>query len=668
MSEKDREDLFPAEEPTTEQPAEKEDLFAENAADDMAADDLQEDIQEDIEESNVETFVPTEYFTEEEAPRRRIWIIILIAVGAVLLAAIIGAFCWYLKLKNNPASVFDMPSAAATTTPDSFELETDATPSPLPAGEDEPEATLEPTATPTLDPYAELEQRADTSIMKNILTVCLIGVDYADERESGYGGKAKDNAFHADVILLLAINFDENRVDMISLPRDTYSKIPGVKGIYKINASLDCGGGLFAEDGAGFKKVCETASWQLGGTPVDYYYAVTMPAVKQLGDAVGGVDFDLDIDFKIQGRSYTKGLQHMDGQGILDYLRVRKNIAQSGDNNRVKRQKKMLVALFDSMKEQNLILKIPDILEAFDGQLFTNTNLEQTAALALFAYNLDSKDVGMYSMGSGSNGTSGVTNIFNWNFCLTDQKNRVNLIKQIYGVDVPQHLEYSRTYAWYRWDMMLSKKYVSTCEDLTDYVKKVIAKDDLLPEATEEPAPTETPEEPTEEPSKPTDTPTSTEEPAKPADTPAPAEPPAEPAPGEEQTFSRPAAQNGIVRLSAMNTVSTPVRSVSDVRVNDNTETRRYTVEDRELFYSYLDALDELAEDMTAASAQADKYLKGNSNHLGTSTDSLEASMNRVKNLATSVAQTFGYSTSKLSWHVSYETDRDFNEIKVNFN
>lgn len=117
-----------------------------------------------------------------------------------------------------------------------------------------------------------------------------------------------------------------------------------------------------------------------------------------------------------------------------------------------------------------------------------------------------------------------------------------------------------------------------------------------------------------------------------------------------------------------MNTVSTPVRSVSGVRVNDNTETRRYTVEDRELFYSYLDALDELAEDMTAASAQADKYLKGNSNHLGTSTDSLEASMNRVKNLATSVAQTFGYSTSKLSWHVSYETDRDFNEIKVNFN
>lgn len=667
MSEKDREDLFPAEEPT-EQPAEKEDLFAENAADDMAADDLQEDIQEDIEESNVETFVPTEYFTEEEAPRRRIWIIILIAVGAVLLAAIIGAFCWYLKLKNNPASVFDMPSAAATTTPDYFELETDATPSPLPAGEDEPEATLEPTATPTLDPYAELEQRADTSIMKNILTVCLIGVDYADERESGYGGKAKDNAFHADVILLLAINFDENRVDMISLPRDTYSKIPGVKGIYKINASLDCGGGLFAEDGAGFKKVCETASWQLGGIPVDYYYAVTMPAVKQLGDAVGGVDFDLDIDFKIQGRSYTKGLQHMDGQGILDYLRVRKNIAQSGDNNRVKRQKKMLVALFDSMKEQNLILKIPDILEAFDGQLFTNTNLEQTAALALFAYNLDSKDVGMYSMGSGSNGTSGVTNIFNWNFCLTDQKNRVNLIKQIYGIDVPQHLEYSRTYAWYRWDMMLSKKYVSTCEDLTDYVKKVIAKDDLLPEATEEPAPTETPEEPTEEPSKPTDTPTSTEEPAKPADTPAPAEPPAEPAPGEEQTSSRPAAQNGIVRLSAVNTVSTPVRSVSGVRVNDNTETRRYTVEDRELFYSYLDALDELAEDMTAASAQADKYLKGNSNHLGTSTDSLEASMNRVKNLATSVAQTFGYSTSKLSWHVSYETDRDFNEIKVNFN
>lgn len=682
MSEKDREELFPTEELAAVS-VESEELFPADGPAEQEESAPQEEPFEDIElfpaeeaggqtggelpedggESNVETFIPTEYFTDEEAPRRRIWIIVLIAVGALLLAAVIGAFCWYLKLKNNPASVFDIPQTTAI--PLNVNIEVEETPAP--SLEPLTETTPEPTATPTLDPYATLEQRADTSIMQNILTVCLIGVDYADERETGYGGKAKDNAFHADVILLLAINFDENRVDMISLPRDTYSKIPGIDGIYKINASLDCGGGLFAEDGAGFKKVCETASWQLGGLPVDYYYAVTMPAVKQLGDAVGGVDFDLDIDFTIQGRSYKQGIQHMDGQGILDYLRVRKNIAQSGDNNRVKRQKKMLVALFESMKEQNLILKIPDILSAFEGQLYTNTNLEQTAALALFAYNLNSNDIGMYSMGSGSSGTSGVTNIFNWNFCLTDQQNRVDLIEKIYGVKVPQHLEYTRTYAWYRWDTMLAKKAMSTCSDLTAYAKKALEADDQLPIATPIPEPTETPYEPTEKPADPTEKPADPTE--KPADPPEdPTAPPAEGGNDGEQASYRTAARDGFVRLSAHTGAGDTAQQASSAPRTDNTGTRRYTDADHELFYEYLDALDALSEAMTEASEQASKYLNGKSNHLGTATDTLEARINRVKSMATSVANTFGYSASKLNWHVSYETDSDFNEVKVNFN
>ena len=251
---------------------------------------------------------------------------------------------YYLGLDNGGTN-----TKAALFTPDGTQVavESVATAALTPAPSAGP--TDEPTPSPTIDPYTELQQQADTSIMKNILNVAFIGVDYAEERLSGYGGKAEDNAFHADVILVLAINFDENRVDMISIPRDTYAKIPGVKGIYKINASLDCGGGLFAENGAGFEKVCDAASWMLGDIPVDYYYAVTMPAVKQLVDAVGGVDYDLELDFKMQGRTYQKGQQHMDGQAVLDYLRVRKNVVSSGDNNRVNRQKKMLVALFQSM-------------------------------------------------------------------------------------------------------------------------------------------------------------------------------------------------------------------------------------------------------------------------------------------------------------------------------
>ena len=77
----------------------------------------------------------------------------------------------------------------------------------------------EPQATPTPDPYEEMLSVADMSMMKDIVNVLVIGVDYAPERET-WSGK---HAYHADVMLVLAINFKENTVDMISLPRDTYA-------------------------------------------------------------------------------------------------------------------------------------------------------------------------------------------------------------------------------------------------------------------------------------------------------------------------------------------------------------------------------------------------------------------------------------------------------------
>lgn len=603
----------------------------------------------------VEPFVPTDYFQEQPKKRLGRGGIVAICAGVLVLALAAAGLIYFNNLRNNPASFFELHGA--TPTPGGAAL----TPAPS-AG-----PTDEPTPSPTIDPYTELQQQADTSIMKNILNVAFIGVDYAEERLSGYGGKAEDNAFHADVILVLAINFDENRVDMISIPRDTYAKIPGVKGIYKINASLDCGGGLFAENGAGFEKVCEAASWMLGDIPVDYYYAVTMPAVKQLVDAVGGVDYDLELDFKMQGRTYQKGQQHMDGQAVLDYLRVRKNVVSSGDNNRVNRQKKMLVALFQSMQQQNLILKIPDILGAFEGQLFTNTNLSQTAALALFAYGLNSDSIGMYSMGSGKNGTSGNTNIFNWNFCLTDQANRVKIIKEIYGVDVPQYREYTRTYAWYRWYTMLAEQYLDTCKPLTKHVEALIEKDDLLPTISPEPSISPTPEPIiTPEPSTPTPStaPVVTPEPSTPPIiTPDPApivtEPPvitAPPAEGDASASRDDTA--GVMRLSFR----------PGALFTETVEVRKYTDEQRKLFEDYLKAIQALEDAVSGANVQAKKYRGGSSNSLSGSNTALEEALNNVKELAMRLATEFGYKTSKLNWKCRYEYDRSFNEIRVNFN
>ncbi len=394
-------------------------------------------------------------------------IIILAIVAAIILGAIIGVSIYLKKLKD-PKNFFDSPSIP--------------TPSPIQSFEPVTSEVSVKTPEPTLDYYKLLQEQADYSMMKNTVNVLVIGVDYAEERET-WNGK---HAYHSDVMMVVAMNFDDNTVDMISLPRDTYAKIPGVDGIYKLNASIDCGGGFPTEEG--FNKVCEAAEWMLGGIPVDYYYAVTMPAVKELGNIVGGVDYDLELDFTLAGRSYKKGMQHMDGQAILDYLRVRKNIgSQGGDSNRVNRQKRMLVALFNKMKQENLLVKIPQILHAFEGQLYTNTTFNQTASLALFGMGLNSEDIAMHSM------VGSTKSIFGWNFCLTNQKKRVDLIKDVYNVSVPQYVEYSQKYAEYRWADMLTTYYTENEKSVPykrfEEICNIMEEDKLLPESMPTPTP-----------------------------------------------------------------------------------------------------------------------------------------------------------------------------------
>ncbi len=411
-----------------------------------------------------ENFNPVDYYPDQlkTARKKKTLRIILFSLLGVLLAAFLAGFIYWNRLTKRPSEVFQEVSStpAPTATPAATEVSAIAGLKVLTSDPFESSASVSP---------------IDMSGMDNIVNILLIGVDYAEERET-WSGKDGLSAAHADVIIVLAVNFDKQTVDMISLPRDTYTLVPGVSGIYKLNGSLNCGGGLLAENGAGFSKVCETASYLLGGIPVNYYYAVTMPAVKQLVDAIGGVDYKLDISFSMQGRYYYAGKQHMNGQAVLDYLRVRKEASglepdQTGDAHRVQRQRKMLVAIFEQLKKKNMLSKIPDILDAFDGQLFTNCSFEQTATLALYAYNMPSKNITMQSMvGSGGN-------LYTWNFSFIKQDKRIEMIRKIYGVVVPRIPEITESYARKVLQVKYADQYINTCAPMTAYVNQLFEDD-----------------------------------------------------------------------------------------------------------------------------------------------------------------------------------------------
>lgn len=370
--------------------------------------------------------------------RRIVWssvalfLVVLLVLGGVFIYPVL--FNPMLAFGNTPqASIAPVPSDADTTTDDN-------------TGDDTDDADL---PTPTIDPLDLLGQKADKEISsKDILNVALIGYDHADERDK-WGWKN----FYSDVMIVLAINFKENKVDMISCPRDTYSPIYNKNGKYKLNSSMywgvKAGGGDYdnPEDRkVGYQYVCKSMQTVIGGPnvpPIDYYIAVDMPAVKTLVDKIGGVDFNIDVDFAIQGRSYTVGPMHMDGQAVLDYFRVRKkyiDASESGDLNRVDRQKDLLVGIFTKLKSSRKLIDLPDLLVSLAGQVDTNMNLQQLGALAYFGMKLDEKSITMETMPGRY-----AYFLYNWNYVILNASGRNELINRVYGIDpkdIEQHTSY----------------------------------------------------------------------------------------------------------------------------------------------------------------------------------------------------------------------------------
>ncbi len=263
------------------------------------------------------------------------------------------------------------------------------TPKPVSTAAPADTATATPEPTVTLSPEELLALQADLEFMKDRVNILLAGIDYAQERTG------RDD-FRTDTLMLFSVNFSTERVDIISIPRDSYADIAFTDRNWKINGAFMSAGGA---EGRGFECMMETVSTALGGLPIGYYFAVDMPAVKDIVDIIGGVWYEVDYDIKMGGRQISKGYQLLDGQAFLDYSRARKGITSGTDVDRIDRQQRLLLEMFKQAKQSNLLPKIPQIYDTMKSQVYTNLNFEQIAALSLFALDLDMENkMGRYAL------------------------------------------------------------------------------------------------------------------------------------------------------------------------------------------------------------------------------------------------------------------------------
>ncbi len=348
-----------------------------------------------------------------------------IAVWSIVAAIVcigITAGAWFAnKVLHHPEDLFqtDIPATvpSATMVPSAF---------PLPDGEtgSEDDADMTP---------AQLPDPGTVAAPSHMLNIMLTGIDAYEDGKTTSGTMP-----HTDSMMVIAVNFDRNTVDLITLPRDTLTTVPGHSGFYKLNAVFNVGlEGTFHTSGKsddladGFALMCRAAERWLGGISIPYYYGLDFQAVADIVDAIGGIDYDVDQAFQAMRskRSYSVGMHHLDGDAVMGYLRIRWN-ADGLDSSRTARQRRMMVAIFRKLKTEGRLTQIPALISAANSGIYTNTTLAQTTALVNYAAQLDPDEIRTRSM----YGEIGKIE-YDWRFVYVDQQNRIDLIKEVYGID-----------------------------------------------------------------------------------------------------------------------------------------------------------------------------------------------------------------------------------------
>lgn len=361
---------------------------------------------------------------------------LLIVLGAVFLALGVAAFFGYRyvnRILKRPETMFraeettPIPEAMPIAPAFSITIENTAESRYNDEPADQP-LPSEPAAEPTQVPV--IEEKGES---KGTVNIMLMGIDAYEDGRTTSGSMP-----HTDAMMVIAVNFDEDTVDIITLPRDTFTTVPGYSGFYKLNGVFNVGlNGKFKTTGKaddlaeGFKLVCRTAEKWLGGISIPYYYGVDFQAVVDIVDAIGGIDYDVDEPFRAMntGRSYHVGMQHLDGNAVMGYLRIRQS-ADGLDSSRTARQRKMLVAIFNKLKKEGKLSQIPTLISAANSGIYTNATLGQTAALVNYASNLSTDQIRTRAM----YGEISTIEVY-WRFAYVDQQNRIDLIRDVYGIE-----------------------------------------------------------------------------------------------------------------------------------------------------------------------------------------------------------------------------------------
>ncbi len=196
---------------------------------------------------------------------------------------------------------------------------------------------------PVIDTTDNAVQKPSES--KTVYNILLIGVE------------TFEGALNTDTMIVASLDSKKNVIKLTSLMRDLYVEIPGYRN-NKLNSAYANGG---------INLLYDTIATNLG-LSMDGYVLVDFDDFEEIIDYLGGIDIELtskEAEYlrttnyisNPANRNVVTGVQHMNGNQVLGYCRIRKvsTKTEGSDFGRTQRQRTVLEKIFEKLRKKNVI-------------------------------------------------------------------------------------------------------------------------------------------------------------------------------------------------------------------------------------------------------------------------------------------------------------------------
>lgn len=210
------------------------------------------------------------------------------------------------------------------------------------------------------------------------VTVLVIGSD-AESLGATSNGAAPPGPANGDAVLLVRVN-PKGPVQVLQVPSELALSLPGQQKPIAL-------GELYRQGGVALTSETLQELLSLGPKAPERYIVVPRQALRDLVDAIGGVEVSPPRRLKYQDKALKysidlqSGLQRLDGARVEQMVRFRdKWLGEAGRRNN---QQLVLNSLLTQMADPSQLAQLPSVLSSWRGQVETNlTNQEILSLLA----------------------------------------------------------------------------------------------------------------------------------------------------------------------------------------------------------------------------------------------------------------------------------------------